>query len=376
MLIDDFAKKEEKSLNLFKDETKKALILESDGLNKQYLQIKDEFQTYKKEEKDKNIIQKKLDELKKNIGRIECSSFFESEIDMDVFNQIDGETQFHILNDIKSSKCNENAIKISNLLSFLSDEYRKSNKQNKNINFVFIPQKSRPENIKKIKNNLKIGISSNMTEILFENQSFNSKEFKNHINDFSEFFIEICYPSNNFDNIYQNVLNIKRIHENKLKIGIFITGIEKTDQQFYKNNVISYVRLDSCIKNISVGGENKGSFFGCSQLTHISIPNSVISIEYYSFCSCYSLTNVSIPFSVTSIGDYAFYGCNSLVQVSISSSVKSIGNNAFRKCSSLKQISIPNSVISIGEFAFKDCPSLKQISLPSSVTSIGFNTFD
>lgn len=48
------------------------------------------------------------------------------------------------------------------------------------------------------------------------------------------------------------------------------------------------------------------AFSGCSELTSITIPNSVIDIWQYAFRGCSSLTNVTIPNSVTSIGSYAF----------------------------------------------------------------------
>jgi hypothetical protein len=43
---------------------------------------------------------------------------------------------------------------------------------------------------------------------------------------------------------------------------------------------------------------------------HVTIPNSVTSIEYGTFSGCTSLASVTIPNSVTSIGDYAFYDCS------------------------------------------------------------------
>ena len=44
------------------------------------------------------------------------------------------------------------------------------------------------------------------------------------------------------------------------------------------------------------------------------------------------LTSVSIPNSVTSIGKHAFFGCNGLTAVDIPDGVTSIGSNAFEGC--------------------------------------------
>ena len=67
--------------------------------------------------------------------------------------------------------------------------------------------------------------------------------------------------------------------------------------------------------------------------------------------------NVTIPNkidgkSVTEIGKYAFYGCTDLTSVNIPNTVISIGNNVFYGCTNLTTINIPNSVQSIGEDAF------------------------
>ena len=64
--------------------------------------------------------------------------------------------------------------------------------------------------------------------------------------------------------------------------------------------------------------------------------------------------NITIPstlggYPVTSIGRYAFYGCSGLTGVVIPNSVVSIGYQAFRDCSSLVSVTIPDSVTSIGE---------------------------
>ena len=46
---------------------------------------------------------------------------------------------------------------------------------------------------------------------------------------------------------------------------------------------------------------------------------------------------------VTAINGYAFYGCSDMTTVTIPNSVTSIGNFAFAYCSSLTNVTIPNS---------------------------------
>ena len=117
------------------------------------------------------------------------------------------------------------------------------------------------------------------------------------------------------------------------------------------------------------------AFSGCTNLTSVTIPNSVTSIGSAAFYNCTSLTSVIIPNSVTSIGDSAFNKCSSLTSVTIPNSVTIIGNTAFYNCTSLTSVTIPNGVTSIGGSTFDNCTSLTNVIIPNSVTRIGNSAF-
>ena len=97
-------------------------------------------------------------------------------------------------------------------------------------------------------------------------------------------------------------------------------------------------------------GEGENSFWGCTNLKSIIIPNSVNFIgstlrEFLEFM----IPETIIP------GEGPFKGCTSLNSIYIPNSVTTIGDAAFRGCSALKSINIPNTVTSIGRAAFYNC---------------------
>ena len=120
---------------------------------------------------------------------------------------------------------------------------------------------------------------------------------------------------------------------------------------------------------------DEGAFDCCTGVQTITIPDSVTSIGERAFAWCENLTSITIPGGVTSIGESMFYYCSKLTSVTLPSSVTNIGRSAFEGCASITSIVIPNGVTSISEYAFFDCQALTSITLPDSITNIGRHTF-
>ena len=110
-------------------------------------------------------------------------------------------------------------------------------------------------------------------------------------------------------------------------------------------------------------------------LTSVVIPDtimvdgksySVTSIGYEAFEDCSELTSVTIPNTVKSIGSRAFYDCEKLASITIPEQVTTIGTSAFYACDELTSITIPKSVSKIETWAFDECDKLTEINVDSS----------
>ena len=152
----------------------------------------------------------------------------------------------------------------------------------------------------------------------------------------------------------------------------------------------SYV--PSSLKAVVItGGTSIGSsaFENCSNLTSITIPNSVTSIGGSAFYNNSSLTSITIPNGVTSIGGSAFYNNSSLTSVTIPDSVTSIGDYAFYNCSSLTSVYITDIAawckMSFGNYSanplyyaenlYLNNELVTELTIPNNVTSIGDEAF-
>ena len=110
------------------------------------------------------------------------------------------------------------------------------------------------------------------------------------------------------------------------------------------------------------------SAFCGSGIKEIVIPEGVTEISYDAFNGCTKLTNVTLPSTLISLKGRVFKGCTELTSVQIPEGLETL--DGFTDCTKLQSINIPATVTTISSGAFDNCTSLKSIVIPESVTTV------
>lgn len=118
-----------------------------------------------------------------------------------------------------------------------------------------------------------------------------------------------------------------------------------------------------------------GLFYGCSNLTMVSLPKTLKSIGSDAFANCSSLEDVTIPDSVVNIGIFAFASCHSLKNVNLPADLQDLGGGTFHDCPLLENITLPSKLTVVNDFTFSGCHALAEVVIPKGVERIGNQAF-
>ncbi len=155
----------------------------------------------------------------------------------------------------------------------------------------------------------------------------------------------------------------------------------------FENSKLTTVTFAEGINLLTIGNR---AFYG-SAITSISIPASVISIDYYAFATsesletvlfasdnnlmgvyegaflgCRALTNITLPDTIIEISDFAFYGCENLREIPVNDTAKLSGiyDYAFAYTGISGDLVFTENLIDIGSYAFSGL-DLTSVYLPS-----------
>lgn len=174
--------------------------------------------------------------------------------------------------------------------------------------------------------------------------------------------------------------NVKSIGRNAFRSTAYYNNSDnwKKDVLYINNHIITAKTTLSGNYAIDAGTKTIASeaFLNCSELTSVTMPDSVKFIGEKAFSNCTRLSAISLSENLNNIGDAAFNNCSSLVSVTIPDSVKEIGKNAFYNCGKLYKVSLGKGITTIKSHSFYNCGDIMQITIPDGVTSIGSCAFD
>lgn len=87
------------------------------------------------------------------------------------------------------------------------------------------------------------------------------------------------------------------------------------------------------------------------------------------------IRRIVVQKGVTTIGDYAFYGCKNVTSVTLPDTVTQIGKLAFYGCENLSTLTVPDSVLVVEDYAFANAAGLQSIVFRGNAPVLGAGIF-
>lgn len=159
-----------------------------------------------------------------------------------------------------------------------------------------------------------------------------------------------------------------------LKFSITDNGAKtvKLAEMYYYAPEVGSVVIPSKVTNAADGiqyvvtGIGK-TCFEWSEITAVTIPNTVLRIDSFAFRACQKLKTVTFEpgNKMTRLYRSAFEYCNALETIALPDDITIIEDWAFLECKSLTSITLPSKLNTVMSFAFRDCPLLEEVICPA-----------
>ena len=151
--------------------------------------------------------------------------------------------------------------------------------------------------------------------------------------------------------------------------------IPTDSKQLYVGNITIPEEVTFNQEHYKVTAIGPFAFEDCTQLTAITLPETIKTIGTAAFRNCSGLTSINLPSGLTTIEGSAFSNCTGITSFEIPNSVTTIDYSAFSNCNGLTSFEMPNSVTTIGSGVLLDCINLKSVTLSTSLNDIGSRVF-
>lgn len=213
-----------------------------------------------------------------------------------------------------------------------------------------------------------------------------------------------CYDKNETSCTYDQTENHSTVHTE------YTTACSITEDDFqYEENEDGVVltHYSGCASEVSIpstlGGKpvteiRTGAFNYNTDITSVTIPDSVTEISLGAFSNCTELRDISflgdINICSNSFENTAWYNnqpdgvvyLNNIVytykgkmpentSIKLKDGTKGFSYRAFASQTNLKSIELPNTVNSISRSAFEECTGLESITIPDSLAYIDYRAF-
>lgn len=179
---------------------------------------------------------------------------------------------------------------------------------------------------------------------------------------------KVTMPSRLFDKLYTfaSVAGINDIYKSTLKSIKFNDGAGKIQEAVcYNMPYLQEVTIgEGAVEIANNAFKNCGmlstinfegttlhkigynAFWGCNELTTLSLPEGLTSIDYSAFWGCSGLTAVSMPQSLSSIAQNAFWGCSRIADLNVAAAMPpALGDNALMGVPRKAKLTVPNTAL-------------------------------
>jgi len=145
------------------------------------------------------------------------------------------------------------------------------------------------------------------------------------------------------------------------------------------NHLTGEVTLPSTVNyngtNYVVSQIAESAFEGYTNITEVTLPATITTIEKKAFRGCTALSEINTPQPLSTIEAYAFENCTALEEFSLQASISTMGEGCFRNCSELEEVILPTSLNKLPAKAYEGCTGIETLYIDRVLLSIGSRAF-